>query len=98
MIGFAIVLDCDFPRIHRRTSFGIGLSKGQQQDRRVLLNTWFGHLLQEFHRFTPEAQEKVADFLGLTFRDIHHTVTECDSLLYSNLSDPVDYSKVFLLM
>jgi hypothetical protein len=94
----AIVLNCPFPRIHRRTSWGMALSKRQLQDRWVLLHTWVGHLLKEFYRFKPSAQEKVAIFLGLNCKDIHRVETESESLKSINLTDRSHYTKIYLLM
>ncbi len=96
--GQAIILDCDFPRVYRRSSLGFSLSKEHLYDRLVLLNHWMGNLLQHFYHFIPSAQEKIADFLGLIFKELHINDHDSYNLTYVNLSDSVNYSKVFLLM
>jgi hypothetical protein len=92
----AILLDCDFPRVHRRTSWGISLSKVQLQDRWVLLHTWMGQLFKKFHLFPTSAQEKIVNFMELAMKDIH--MVDPESVKVVNFNDPAQYCKIFMLM
>ncbi len=90
----ATVLNCGFPRTHRRSSFGIALTDRQLSERTVQLNNWMGLLLQHFPRYPSSAQEMISNFLGLTYFPI---VERCDitdvDMQYKSFS-----SKVYLIM
>ncbi len=89
-----IILDCEFPRTHRRSSFGLALTEKQLVSRTLLLNRWMGLLLQHYPKYPAKVQELISDFLGLTYFPVVERTDISDvDMQYSSFA-----SKVYLIM
>eukprot|EP01032_Pedospumella_encystans_P008724 gene8724-10322_t len=87
-----VLIDARFPRTYQRQSLGLKLNDPQLNQRAVMLNQWFGALMQSFHLLPFAAKDRVINFLSAV-----NTATLAQGVGLQPLQNPRDAAILAML-